>query len=356
MAISTIRDGVLWDRFVEESPYGLLFHRWRFLQIVEQHTGYRLLPYGVYRGDELIAVFPLFYRKDLFLKSVFSPPPLTCIPYMGFVVGAGYDGLRPRERETWVRTIVDEADAEIRKLSPNFVYVQMAPCFTDIRPFKWNDYREESHFTYLLDLDRPEEELLKSFDRKSARTMIKKAGGFRLTLKQVNDADLFLDIMTQRYAEQGLTFPIVSRQYLKDLLAAFPDHIKMYFLYNGDDVVSLMTDYEYKGLVIDWLGAAKMNSEVPGTDYLKWELMKKARADGYSVYDIQGAGDRRLSHYKSKFNPRLEVCYALSRKDAIGSAAEWAYSNILRRRPALRARENTKMASAEAASVAKVRP
>ena len=50
MAISIIDDSELWDRTVDQSPYGLLFHKWDFLKIAEKHTGWKLLPYGVYKG------------------------------------------------------------------------------------------------------------------------------------------------------------------------------------------------------------------------------------------------------------------------------------------------------------------
>lgn len=51
MTVTMINDKDLWDRFVDESPYGLLFHKWDFLHIIEKHTGYQLLPYGVYKGN-----------------------------------------------------------------------------------------------------------------------------------------------------------------------------------------------------------------------------------------------------------------------------------------------------------------
>ncbi len=60
MSIKLLDNEDLWDRLVEESPYGMLFHRWKFLQILEKYSGFRLYPFGVFRGDEPVCLFPCF--------------------------------------------------------------------------------------------------------------------------------------------------------------------------------------------------------------------------------------------------------------------------------------------------------
>jgi len=39
MAVELLEDKRRWDRFVETSPQGLLFHKWDFLKTVERHSG-----------------------------------------------------------------------------------------------------------------------------------------------------------------------------------------------------------------------------------------------------------------------------------------------------------------------------
>jgi hypothetical protein len=336
MAISIIDDRELWDSTVDQSPYGLLFHKWDFLRIAEKHTGWKLLPYGVYKGKTLLSLFPLFYKKDLLVRSVFSPPPLSCIPYLGPTMNAGYGDVKPSTRESHLQTVVDEVTAEIKKLSPSYVYVQMPPMYNDIRPFKWNGFAETSHFTYFIDLNKTPEQILAGFD-KNLRWTLKKVGELPLRLERVNDAEAFCDIVGKRYGEQGLTYPIASPLYLKELLEAYPDNVKMYFLYHGEDIASVITVCQYKGRMIYWMGNARLDSGIAGNDSMLWTMIKKAREEGCTEFEIQGAGDRRLWHFKSKYNPRLEVCYAASMKDELGRAAEWAYFNIKRKKRPARA-------------------
>ncbi|OPY27129.1 MAG: FemAB family protein [Methanocella sp. PtaU1.Bin125] len=330
MAISIIDDPALWDRTVDESPWGLLFHRWDFLKIAERHTGCRLLPYGIYKGNQLLSLFPVFYRKDFVLRSVFSPPPQACIPYLGPTMSALTAASKPGTQESHLQTVADEITAEIGKLRPGYVYFQLPPLYNDIRPFKWNGYDEVSHFTYFIDISRPPEEILKGFD-KNLRWTLKKAGELPLELRRVSDAERFCDIVGKRYAEQGLTFPIASPRYLQDLLETFPDHVKMFFLYHGGEIASVITVCQYKGRMIYWMGNAKTGSGIAGNDFMLWSIIRMAKEEGCREFEIQGAGDRRLWHFKSKYNPRLATCYAVSKKGRLGRAAEWAYFNVRRR-------------------------
>ena len=62
------------------------------------------------------------------------------------------------------------------------------------------------------------------------------------------------------------------------------------------------------------MGNARLDSGIAGNDSMLWTMIKKAKEEGCTEFEIQGAGDRRLWHFKSKYNPQLEVCYAASRR------------------------------------------
>ena len=93
MSVRIIEDESLWDRFVDESPYGLLFHRYRFLRIAEKYNSGKLLPYGIYKGSELVGIIPLFVKRINGIKLVYSPPQssISYIPYMGFIATSKYN-------------------------------------------------------------------------------------------------------------------------------------------------------------------------------------------------------------------------------------------------------------------------
>ena len=98
----------------------------------------------------------------------------------------------------------------------------------------------------------------------------------------------------------------------------------MYQLREGDEVVSQKVQIEYKGRAIAWMGGISMK-EGPYTEYMTWEMMKLAKARGFTIYDNWGAEEKHISSFKSKFNPTLEYCQLLHKMDLFGAVAGKAY-------------------------------
>jgi hypothetical protein len=331
MTVKAITDKALWDKFVDDSPYGMLFHKWDFLKTIEKHTGDTLLPYGVYKGDELICIFPLFLRKYMGMKMIFSPPPRTGVPNLGFVMSGTYDSLKQRRKESYINTAMDEIDQEIKKPSPNYISIATVTKFNDIRPFKWHEYTVNVLFSYVIDLTRPLEEIWQGFDM-NCKKNIKLCEKFPLVSKESTDIKKFYGIMSDRYRQQGLNYPVLSPEYLKDLMDAYPENLKLYFLYNGDEVVGIDLICQYKGRIMLWMGESIINKDIPANYFTRWEMIKKAKAEGFKEMEIEGANTKRLCANKSRFNPRLDRSFHITKKDALGKVAEWTYQNLLKKK------------------------
>lgn len=290
MTVKVMTDKAVWDKFVDDSPYGMLFHKWDFLKTIEKHTGDALLPYAVYKGEELICIFPLFIRKYMGMKMIFSPPPRTGVPNLGFVMKGTYDGMRQRKKETYINTVMDEIDEEIKKLAPNYISIVTVSKFNDIRPFKWHAYDVNVVFSYVIDLTRSLDEIWNGFDI-NCRKNIKLSETYPLKRKESTDVNKFYDMMSDRYRQQGLKFPIVSPEYLKDLIEAYPQNLKLYFLYNEEEIVGIDLIYSYKGNLMLWIGESIINKDIPANYFTRWELIKQAKAEGFTE-----AGDRGREH------------------------------------------------------------
>jgi hypothetical protein len=337
MAVQIIKDKELWDAFVDESPYGLLFHKWDFLNIMEKHSGYKLFPYGIYKGDELIAIFPLFFKKLFGLKTIFSPPPKTGVPYLGFIVNKEYDNLKQNKKEGLLNLIVNEIDEEIKNFSPNYVLILTVPNFLDIRPLKWNKYNIDIHFTYVIDLNRTINQIFDSF-KTNLRKYIKRSERSSLELSESNDLSIFWELHKTRYEEQGINYPLISENYLSDLIKAYPQNIKLYYLQdNNREIISTSITQEYKTF-LGWQGLPKIKIygnpkiKIYGNEWMLWKLIQKAKSENYKEFDMVGANTKHLCMVKSQFNPTLEFYFAIYQKDVLGKIAEWGYSSFIKRR------------------------
>ncbi|HTY91876.1 MAG TPA: GNAT family N-acetyltransferase [Methanocella sp.] len=330
MTIEIISDKGQWDGFIEESPYGMLFHRWDYLKTIEKYIGYDLLTYGIFKGSTLIGVLPLFYKKKGGIKLVYSPPPgtLTYTPYMGLVMGDIYATVRQRKKESYLDLAWNDVSRELKRLAPNYVSITFVPDMNDIRPMIWDGYNTQLLYTYLIDLDRPLDDMWNDFES-DCKKNIRSCEKYDLTIMQTSDVDTFYSNMGESLKAHGKTF--FRRQdsgFLKELIALFPDNIKLYFLYRGSEVLGMTIDCMYKGLYMGWCGDNVINRDLKVNEYLEWEKIKAAKSEGYKCYENWGGDMKRLNVFKSKFNPKLMPYYHVKKLDAVGKLSDFGYGML----------------------------
>jgi hypothetical protein len=242
-----------------------------------------------------------------------------------------YDTLKQDKKENYLNIVADEINEEFKKFSPNYVLISTIPNFLDIRPFKWNDYTVDTHFTYIINLNRTLDEIWNGF-KKILRKQIKQAESSNLKLLNSDNISIFYELEKKRYEEQGMNFPINSKEYLQDLIKAYPVNFGLYYLYDSnEEIIGTITTQEYKRFIL-WMGNTKIKKEIYGNEYIIWKLIQKAKSENYQKIEIIGAEIKRLCQFKSKFNPSLEINFNIYKKDAFGKLAEWTYLNFIKKR------------------------
>ena len=328
MVVQIIKDKVLWDTFVDESPYGLLFHKWDFLEIVAKHTKLTLYRYGIYKGDELIAVFPFFYGKKLFLRTLFSPPPNFAIPYLGFILNDKFLSLKQDKKESFMAEVVNSINEINIKYPSDYLYISLVPDLIDVREFSWSGYKITPYYTYSIQLPENIDDLFINF-KKNARKIIKNIPKEQLSLLQSDDLSILFAQQNQRYNEQGINNPIQNIEYLLNIKNKFPENVFYYKLFFNNILLSSILMIEYKKAMA-WIGHSK--PEDNSNDIFMWELIKNERNKGYNKFEIIGANTKKLCQFKSKFNPTLEFYFVIYQKDILGKIAEGGYSYFIKRK------------------------
>jgi hypothetical protein len=289
-----------WDRFVEESQYCLLFHKWDFLKLIEKYSGYKLFPYGIYKGDELICLFPAFYRTNSGLRFLYSPPQqsLVYVPYLGFVPSPVFDDLRQHKKEHYLDLVSRDINKAVGLMNANRITIASSPRLIDFRHFKWSGYQVEVGYTYLIDLKRSTQEIRNSFS-KDCKKSIKDCEKKKPTLKPADDVDAFLQIMRQDLAQKGDTFfHRQDPQYPKDLMARFPENPKMSFLYEEEMLVAAAINCEYKNHLLLWMC---------GKDCSRGRLRGVPELGVHPAGERAGLRDRRELGHRAEAVMRLQV-------------------------------------------------
>ncbi len=305
-------DAELWDRIVESSPHGTVFHTWKCLKILEKYSKTKLYPVIVQRGIEPVGCIPLFYQKKLWMKLLFSPPPHVAIPRLGPVL-AGYDGLKQHKRESITIEFQKSVDEFIfSSINPDYLVLSSAS-LQDSRCYKWGGYDVEPTYNYIFCLNDELDKIWSNI-RKNTKQDIKRAQRRGISVREGSREDMLhiYELLVERYAEQGRKVH-VSKDYLLEMYdTLYPSNLRVFVAEHEGNVISGSIDVYFKHAAAAWIGNVKAVEHA--NDLLDWECIKWAYDNGFKHYRITGtAGDRRLYSSNSKFNPDLVVTFSAER-------------------------------------------
>ena len=314
LKIASEKDAEEWNKLVESSPHGTIFHTWKWLKIAEKHTNSKLYPIIGYKGTTPVGIFPLFYQRKAFLKMVFSPPPHTAVIYLGPAL-VDYDKLKQSKKETNFVEFQSEVNKFINEeLNANYISISLPPGLLDPRPFKWTGYEVEPAYDYVMDLSNGIEQIWqKKCDRK-LRQDIERARrrGIYIEKGGKEELEVIHGLMVDRYAEQD-KIVTVPKDYLLELYDAFSENIKIFVAKYEGEIVTGVIDIYYKDRIASWIGNPRPGVKISPSpnDLLNWEVMKYACEHGFRYYYTIGAAENeRLHSYYSKFNPELVIRFS----------------------------------------------
>lgn len=312
--LATEDDLERWNGYVERSPHGTLFHEHEPLRVQADHADATLHPLIGYKGQEPVGLFPVFEVRKQLVSTAFSPPPHLRVPYLGPAF-LNLEKLKQRKRERRRQSFVDGCFDWIEtELSPKYAHFRTGTAFADSRPFKWNEHDVTPEYTYVVDLDTDEEELLTRFSSDARRNVTNAPeDAYEIEEGGIGAIRDILEQVRNRYESQGIRFD-VSPEFVIDLYEESPNgHVRPYALYHDGDFVGGILAHEYDDTVSRWLGGVRTDLDVdlPTNDLLDWAVMSDGIDRGLSAYDLVGADTPRINRYKAKFNPSLRTYYSV---------------------------------------------
>jgi len=277
-------------------------------------TDTRLHLLAGFKGQEAVGIFPLFEYRRGPIAGAFSPAPRSWSPYLGPAV-LNVDKLKQRKADRRIKRFLDGClewiDEELSPMYTKFVAAE----FDDVRPFVWNEYDVCPGYTYVVDMDCTEDELLSRFSS-DARSNVRNADEETYVIEEgtADDVGRIVDQVAARYENQGRPFHL-SESFARRAYERLPDgSLRPYVC---------RVDGEFQGgiLVVEsdrtryrWQGGVKPDADVDLAinDVLDWHVMRDGLEAGIERYDMVGAGVPSINRYKAKFNPRLEIHFEIT--------------------------------------------
>ncbi|NGM71540.1 GNAT family N-acetyltransferase [Natronolimnobius sp. AArcel1] len=306
-----------WNRYVEKSNGTNPFFRAEALRLQAEDTGTELHLITGFKGQEAVGIFPVFEFSRGPVTGAFSPAPRSWSPYLGPAT-LNLEKVKQRKADQRVKRFLEGAlewiEMEISPLYTRFVAAE----FEDVRPFTWNQYQVEPGYTYVVDLEGSEEELLNRFST-DARSNVRNADDDAYVIEEggPDDIEAIVEQVGQRYENQGRSFHL-SPDFVRSAHAVLPDgSVRPYVCRPAgeDEVLGGILVVESDTTRYRWQGGVKPDADIdlPINDLLDWTVMRDGLREDLERYDLVGAGVPSINRYKAKFNPRLETNYTITR-------------------------------------------
>jgi hypothetical protein len=331
MVLKIIDDKNTWDAFIDSNKHSMIFHKWDFLKTVEKYTENNVLTYGIYYDTQLIGVLPLFSNDILSVKMMFSPPPRTAIPYLGFLLFNEYNSLKQDKKEKFLHLIAEDIDIEFKKEKIDYVSLCLSPEIVDVRPFLWSKYGVVMNYTYILDTSVELEKIWNNL-KKETRKKIKQAQSANIKIVYTEDCTKIYEKLEERYIDQKIHLPIISYEYLTELKNYFPNNIFFKQAVIGDEIVGSEIIIRYNNKHIDWLGGVRPEVNYPVNELLIWNSIEQCKENNIKEMDLAGANNKQISEFKSQFNPKIVPTLIISKKNFKGNIMELSYRHLIKKK------------------------
>lgn len=321
------KDSEFWNKIVNGSINGTLYHTWEWIKIVETNSHTKLFPLVFFDRDDNkpFGAIPLFYMNKLGVKMVFSPPPGSSITLGPILIDKNY---KQHKFELSYLDFQTSIEQFIKKQRTDYISIITSPGLLDVRPFIWDKFDVTPNYTYKIDLSLGEENIWKNLSD-HLRKNIRKAQKNQLIVTEsakTEDVDRVYYSLKKRYDDQGLNFP-VSRNYLQDLISILGNSsLIVYMAIHDQKVVGATLCSKYKDTVTALIGGARNESNyLEAMELIRWEAICRAIKQKYKWFELYGANTRRLCDSKSQFSPSVSLYFELEKKDLLGSLAKKAY-------------------------------
>ncbi|NMG75988.1 FemAB family XrtA/PEP-CTERM system-associated protein [Aromatoleum diolicum] len=294
-------DRVRWDAFVRACPDATFFHLSAWRDIIRDVFRHRTFFLFAERAGEIVAVLPLAE-----VNSRLFGHALTSLPFCvyGGIAGAA-DAVAPLEAE---------AEALARRLGVQHLEFRNL----GVRHADWP--RQDLYVTFRKEILPDDEANLLAIPRKQ-RAMVRKAIRNGLASEIDADVERFFALYAGNVLRHGT--PALPKAFFERLMQAFGGDCEVLTVTDTDGTaVSSVLSFYFRDEVLPYYaGDAVVARDLAANDFKYWELMRRACARGYRLFDF-GRSKVGTGPYGFKknwgFEPTpLSYEYRLYKRDAV---------------------------------------
>ncbi len=274
-------DRAAWDAYVEAHPEGTFFHRSGWMDAIEQGFGHRCHHLLARRDGRIVGVLPLGeIRSRLFGHSLISTP--FCV----------YGGPVADDR-TVEDALIESACDLAERLGVDYLELR------NRRPMRPDWPRKDLYVTFRRRIEADDEANMKAIPRKQ-RAMVRK--GIKAGLRSEVDADT--DRLFEAYSEsvRNLGTPVFPKRWFETLRQVFGDDCEILTVTREGRTLASVMSFRFRDEILPYYGGGTAEArDCKGNDFMYWEVMRRAAAQGLRWFDY-GRSKRDTGSFSFKKN------------------------------------------------------
>jgi len=292
-----------WSDFVYNHPYGNIFQTPEMAEVYKRTRNYEPILLAVVDDtDEIIALLQAVVIKEkggifeaFSSRSIIQGGPLLPL----FIENEGIKVLK----------ILIEYYDEIAQKKALYTQIRNMWDTSEISGILSSmGYEYKEHLNFLIDLNRPEEEIWKNI-HKSRRKGINRAAKKGVFIEELRDKSLipiFYDIIKETYKNANIPLADISLfESAFELLV--PKHMAKFYMAKYKDIyIGARAVLCYRGLIYDWYaGALSDYLSLYVNEALVWYILKEGANSEYHTFDFGGAGSPYKEYGVREFKRRF---------------------------------------------------
>ena len=255
-----------WDAFVATCPNATFFHRAGWKTVIEGAFGHKTWFFMAESNGQIEGILPLAQVKSfLFGHSLASLP---------FCVYGGVAAVTENAKMALDRAAQElAARLKVGHLEYRNIERQHADWHT-----------KELYVTFRREILPDEEQNMLAIPRKQ-RAMVRK--GIKAGLQSEIDADVERFFVAYSTSVHRLGTPVFSKRFFQLLKQTFAEDCEVLTITRDGRTVSSVLSFYFRDEVLPYYGGGTGEArEVAGNDFMYWELMRRACARGYKIFDF----------------------------------------------------------------------
>jgi len=296
-----------WDRFVEDSDNGTIFHRKLFLSYHPEGR-FKDASLIVKKNNKLLAVFPAVIVEQEGKKNLSSHKGAS---FGSFVYKSN---LNFKEAFSITQCAIDFAKElycdKIQLTLPPIIYQSKYSNYIDFALVKKGFKYQKREVSSVVQLDIPNEKLLSSY-RSEARTAVKKARKLNVEIVECERFEEYYKILKKNLKMRHNVAPTHSLEELLKLKKLFPGKVRLWGAFLGKKLIAGVCNFSANSKVVlaFYISHDEKYQEYRAVNLLFFEIMKRYKNEGFKfldfgIFTVDMEPNWGLGRFKENFGAR----------------------------------------------------